>query len=782
MDIHEQTFKTKKIYKLDNEGSLISGVKLNVNKTYPDIPGLLQHFINCDDIDSWQEITNRIDYIYEGVSVTLNKLDEETNFMYHLKQNVRNGKLLVYKPNLAAPNCIDPATLHKTPYLPLNTQWPLIAAIMRWFHDTGKIHYSHMALAESSTSVDAFSALFSKALGYKVPNEAVFEGRCGDFYGGWGFYFVRKYLSAHSTLEIDDNPMEGYEESCQDIYLPPGNAKNKLMVYDLNKIQIDPSRGRAIHVPGGKNFSEIILHKVIVGGDISDPKDLSLYPGSVLINIPVTKMHAQDLITNAIKNLGIGLYPSQCAGSNNPSDKNWLYASPSNDSPSFKSKLPHSPWVLKINEKTHLPLKDENGNYIAHKTDGFSGTQCDLIKAVQSLGTLMVHISDNINIINMNHCVGELAQPADEGFIWASLDCVALDSFCARYCFKKIPLIKAKQLQEENHWSTNFLQRIPIPKVKDQQIISETGVDSPLLRYTLYEDAEKRGIGYCDYHVKGLNLITNAPMASYLGHLLEQNNQKWKELITKTLYYNPETLLYDLQATVLGYAKAHDTLYNTDLYQTLMDALDENHDGIIDYNEKGMGFETAMIEPLAYAFNVQVKEKHGPFKAAFIQSTVMLKYSNPKWNAEGHDFLKIKLLLLQLSYAFALSQNTNLKTDLFYPNVKYGNGYWPSFKTTKFLYSMNMIYGGFTSKDITLDSTYGCVFQYCDQISNCGLYSKSNNPLENYFEDLENGKEPLNFTLYLPVGYGELDGVKIPNTVETLNSNLIFTAHFEEIW
>lgn len=781
-DVFEKQTIAEHLNHLDSDGSLITGVKLDYTKTYPNIPDMLQKFIDNNCEESWNNITKRIDYIYEGVSVMLNKLKEETNFMEKVQRDITAGKLLIFKPNLMGPECISATTHNKGVDLPLNTQWPLVAAIMRWFHDNEKIHYSKMALAEGSCSVDVISALYSKALGYKVPVEAVFEGRCGSFYGGWGFYFVRKYLFKYKTPVIDDNPMEGYEESCNGTYLPPGKTINKMMVYDLNKIQIEPSRGKTISLQDGQNFSKVTLHKVVVGGEPENPEDLTLYPGCVLINIPVLKMHAQDLITNAIKNIGIGLYPTQCAASQNPSDENWIYASPNTNLPCYKSKLPHSPWMLEIDEKTHLPKKDSYGNYIAHKTEGFSGTQCDVIAAVQNQGTLMLHISDNIDIINISHAVGSLAQPVHEGFIWASLDCVALDSFCANYCFNNLSMVKGKALQRQNHWSTDFLQKVPIPEVKDCQIISKPGVDSPLLRYTLYKDAEKRGIGNCTYHVKGINLLTNTPMASHRGHLLQESNQCWDEVITQTLYYNPHTILHDLQATILGYAKAHDKLYGSYLYNMIMDTLDENGDKVINYNEKGLGFETAMIEPMAYALNVQVNEKYGDLKSNFIKALTMIKYSNSNWNAEGHDFLKTKLFLLQLATAFALSKLPKTQVDLFYRNIKYGNGYWPSFKTAKYINNMNMLFGGFIFDKISQYSVYGFAFQYCDLTMNSGSYSKFSNPLDEYFKDVKAGKEPLNFVFYVPVGYGKVSGRKIPNVIETEDPKLVFTVHFEEVW
>ncbi|MBW2324611.1 MAG: hypothetical protein JRF41_14070, partial [Deltaproteobacteria bacterium] len=85
----------------------------------------------------------------------------------------------------------------------------------------------------------------------EVTTQAVLEGRSGDFYGGWGFYFARKYLAERHDASHTDDPMNGYEESQAGICLPPGKAQDKLMVYDLNKIDDDWSNGRDVVVPHG---------------------------------------------------------------------------------------------------------------------------------------------------------------------------------------------------------------------------------------------------------------------------------------------------------------------------------------------------------------------------------------------------------------------------------------------------------------------------------------------------------------------------------------------------
>ena len=112
--------------------------------------------------------------------------------------------------------------------------------------------------------------------------------------------------------------MSGYEESTSGTYLPPGQASHQLMVYDLNRLFDVPSKWKDVIVPDGANFKEITLHKVIVGGDPRDAEDFRDYPGCVLVNVPRLKIHTQALLTNAIKNLGIGLYPMEAASRENP--------------------------------------------------------------------------------------------------------------------------------------------------------------------------------------------------------------------------------------------------------------------------------------------------------------------------------------------------------------------------------------------------------------------------------------------------------------------------------
>ena len=110
--INKEILGNINIADMDKYGSSITGIRLNVNNAYTDIPDLLKEYIdsNEEDNESWQQIQNRINYIYSAVSIMLAKLDEETNFILKVKEDISNNKLLIFKPNLISPICIDPTT------------------------------------------------------------------------------------------------------------------------------------------------------------------------------------------------------------------------------------------------------------------------------------------------------------------------------------------------------------------------------------------------------------------------------------------------------------------------------------------------------------------------------------------------------------------------------------------------------------------------------------------------------------------------------------------------
>jgi hypothetical protein len=246
---------------IDREGVPVCVLRLDPKCAYMGVPALLQKYINESDSTAWRAIKEKIDYIYMHLDYVLGNLDKEDKFSNEVKSQIKVGKKLLFKPNIVNPLNIDPVTHGETTTSNTSTEWSLIASLMRWFHDKLDISYHQMALGEAGSAVSMTAGLFGLYYnaGKSFPTEAVLEGRVGNFFGGWGFYFFRKYLVETHGLKHEDNPMNGYEESLAGKFIPPGEAKDKLMVYDLNRFYDDPLKGREIPVPDGANFKKITL-------------------------------------------------------------------------------------------------------------------------------------------------------------------------------------------------------------------------------------------------------------------------------------------------------------------------------------------------------------------------------------------------------------------------------------------------------------------------------------------------------------------------------------------
>ncbi|BBF43757.1 hypothetical protein lbkm_2445 [Lachnospiraceae bacterium KM106-2] len=756
--------------RIDTSGSPISLVRIDPEKAYSNIYTLLQSYINRHDQFAWEQLKEKIDYIYYNITTLLDTLDHETNFKSKVLSQLATGKKLLFKINGVSVNVIDENTHGAGTGAPVCTPWLFVAALMRYFHDSLDINYYQMTMGEAPPSDDVFAKLYSLLARRAISHESTLEGKNEDFYGGYGFYFVRKYLYERHPLGHTDNPMNGYENSVNGQYLPPGKANDRLMVYDLNDVN-SSNRGRTIRIPNGGNFKTITMHKAVIGGDTSEKDD---YPGCILINIPILKMHFMDLITNAIKNLGIGLYPGFCEDQEKRTNK---YAHHNN----FKSKLPHSRWIMDLDEKTFLPRTDENGNYIREQTLGFSGTQCDIINGLKDQGIFILHICDAINIVNISHMPDGKCIPIPEGLIFSSLDPLALDYCCARYCFNQLSMRDGTILKEKNEWPTEFVQKTPLPYLKGNAILTKTGYDSPLFRYPLYDYAAEHGIGQKKYYVRGSDTITNAPFVSVNGHLGRIENHFFVDYLTNTMYYNPGSLLHDLQLMVLSYAKCNDALTGTSLYDEFMERYDENHDGIIDYDEKGYGIDNAKLSYLSY-LKTSDFSKPELLKSDFMEHRYELKYSYKDWNSESIDFMRGEQMIAITNLAYNLSKSDTLCTDLFISNMNYGQGQWPSWQTASYLYCTNSLYGSHLISQINLDSIYGLAFSYADITANHSYYTNNSNPIDRYFKDVTSAGNRLPFTLYVPDGWSELEGNPIPNVVETSNKAKIFTVTFQHSW
>lgn len=354
-------------------------------------------------------------------------------------------------------------------------------------------------------------------------------------------------------------------------------------------------------------------------------------------------------------------------------------------------------------------------------------------------------------------------------------------------------MAEARRLKEENGWPTEFVRHVPVAKVEGPNIVTGEGLDSPLFRYDLYRYAEDRGVGRQAYAVTGWDAVTGTPLASLDGHLGRVENGQFTELLTQTMYYNPLTFLHDMQATVLSYAKASDELNGTDFYRELMETFDENGDGVIDYDEKGRGgLDTAQFATLGRTLHMQATEPYGALKGPFLENAFYIKNADPKLNAGGHDFARGMALVTKATIAFALSRSETVTPDPFFPGMSFGKGRWPSLKTVEHLKTLGGLYGPGAPGEIGLGSLYGQAFLYADKTLNGGGYTGSTEQLQNapgcigrYFEAVAGGAKPLDFTLYVPKGYGSPGTQAIPNVQETDDPGKVFTASFgggKEVW
>lgn len=780
--------------KLDAAGSAVAAVKMDAAQTYIGVPDLLKSVIDESSTEAWQKIKGKIDYIYANLDQALGRLDKETGFGQKVKSQVKAGKKLLFKPNLVNPSNIDPTTHGEGLGNTACTEWPFIAALMRWFHDKLDIAYHEMALGEAASVTSGTAGYYSMAFngGRRITTEAVMEGKSGDFYGGWGFYFARKYLAETHPTTHKDNPMNGYEESVSGKYLPPGKAGSRLMVYDLNRTYDVRGKGRTVPVPDGANFKEITLHKAIVGGDPADPRDLKDYPGCVLVNVPRLKMHAIDLLTNAIKNLGIGLYPMEANDGKDTRNTRWKYAFPFDLMPGMKTEIPHQVWFPKMADGTGEPVRLKSGRYAVKKTAGMPGTQADVIKATLNQGIFMLHVVDAIQAMNVSHTGDSMAIKVNEGYAFASLDPVALDVFCARYCLKTVPMAEARKLKKERRLPGDFLQRVPVPRVEGPNIVNGEGFDSPFWRYNLFAYCEKRGLGQQKYYVTGWDATKGVPMASVDGHLGRVEAGKFSELSTGTLYYNPANLMWCLQQTVFAYLDANDRLTGSSYRKEAMDAFDENGDGVIDYDEMGKkGFWHHAMRLGASSMHIRGAEKYGFLRGAFVSRSLNMKFGNEAWNTEKHDFMKEYRTIAAVSVAFRMSQMEMESPDFFFPTMTWGKGKWPSVQFASYIGMAMSIYGmGFPMR-VDLLSLYGHAFQYADKTLNGASYTGSRGPVSDleaanrYIDAVSQGAKPMNFVLYVPSGFGTMAGRSVPNVEETDDPAKVFTARFNngrEVW
>ncbi len=768
---------------IETEDSAIAVTRLDVEKAYKNVSKMLQKFIRDGEKDKWLEIKKHINYIYLNLSKSLQALDQETGFVKKINEKILRGQNILFKPNLVSTENINPYNFGSAFGSNAMVDWTLMAAILRWFHDEAGISYYKMSVGEGATT-SAWKAshyTYLKGNGRIVTTEAAMEGRSEDFYGGYGFYFIRKYLSEESDSSLGDNPMNGFEESVSGIFIPPGKATDKLMIYDLNKIS-DPSRGRVVPVPEGENFKSLVLHKVVVGGNPNDPEDIALFPQPILINVSKLKVHTQSLITNALKNLGIGLYSMQVHNANN---SDWKYAKPDIKIPGLRSPIPHQIWVPEHDPVTFVPRKDENGNYIVKKTGGLTGTVLDMIKAVANQGIFMMHIVDSIEAVNFDHQGIGYGHSVSEGLVFSSLNPVALDLCCARYLFSNVGLKEAQEAGIKDGIDGLFPQSVPIPKFNGTQIITEIGYDCPIQRDIFLLRAEQVGLGSRKYHIIGYDGLTDSPMASIKGRLGFVMDGKFNEIVTKTLYLDIYKVPWDLQKTFFNYLEAIEALEGKSLKNDFLETFDEDRDGIISYEEfgkKGL-LGTTMYITGHYMSAQGMKDESETYRTLFATLNTRLQNTNPKWNPKGHHIQRENHWGSIALVGLNMSQNKEEKDDPFIKGLKWGKGKWPSFSFAQNIYIHQQLYGYKFPPKIGPMSLYGAVFCNADYTQNDQKYIgrirgfPRPDAVDKYLEAVRNGEQkPLDFTFFVPIGYG--GNGKIPNVQETSDPNKILTAEF----
>jgi hypothetical protein len=499
--------------------------------------------------------------------------------------------------------------------------------------------------------------------------------------------------------------------------------------------------------------------------------------------MPKLKVHNQALFTNAIKNVGIGLYPMKASRTNT---MQWEYSYPYSSVPALKSGLPHQVWVPEMDPKTCLPRKDAKGTYIVTKTGGLTGTMLDIMRALTSQDVFMVHIVDTIEAVNRDHQGIGLGIAEAEGLVVTGTDMVATDLFCARYMFSNVGSKESRESGLVDRFGGSFVQAVPVPRFNGTEIITEKGYDCPLSRDHALVRAEQSGLGTSAYYVVGKDGITENPLGSDKGRLGYQDNGSFHEIVTSSLYWDIYKMPWDLQKTFFGYLEAAGRLEHKALKKGFLDAFDEDKDGVVSYEEygkKGM-FGPSLLLTGLYLSMRGVEDESELFRAFFALMATNLRGSNPQWNAEGHDFNEGQFYGNVAVMAYLMFQRPKEKPDPFVHGVNWGNGKWPSFTLAAMSYVHQIIYGWRFPKQIGVFSLYGSALAFADHRQNGRQFvgtvrgAPKLDAAQNYLEAVQTDRIQLfDSTLFVPPGYGASG--KVPNVQETPDPQKIFTVVFE---
>ncbi len=123
--------------------------------------------------------------------------------------------------------------------------------------------------------------------------------------------------------------------------------------------------------------------------------------------------------------------------------------------------------------------------------------------------------------------------------------------------------------------------------------------------------------------------------------------------------------------------------------------------------------------------------------------------------------------------------------DPYVPGMQWDQGMWPSWEFISWYLLVSVMYGEQSPATLAAPSLNADAFQYADKTTNGGGYTGSRDAsisdpcaFATFMAAVAKGASPLDFTLWVPEGYGSLDGTAIPNVEETNDPAKVFTVHF----
>jgi hypothetical protein len=259
------------------------------------------------------------------------------------------------------------------------------------------------------------------------------------------------------------------------------------------------------------------------------------------------------------------------------------------------------------------------------------------------------------------------------------------------------------------------------------------------------------------------------------------------------MYFDVYKLPWDLQHTALSYFEAVDKLAGSSLKKEFLEAFDENGDGTVSYEEFGKkGIWGSLPVIFGLVVSMLGTESLGYLRGGFTGNATILKCSNPMWNPDGHDLYKESYYGSACLVAQMMSELEMESRDLFLPSLTWGKGKWPSYQMASYVRLAMAVYGPEFPNKVGFPSLYGQAFRYADLTQNDGRYAgriRSQPDPEGahtYITEVLSGQtRALDFVLYVPYGYGNVGGSKVPNVVETSEPEKVLTATFaggKEVW